>query len=86
MFTPVPSMKSPMRLSAIAVLTGTAASLLFSAPAQAVGVNFGGVLYDVTVVETSYTSSGVFFSTASPWPNALVGKPIRCGFLCRSSL
>ena len=61
MFTPVPSMKSPMRLSAIAVLTGTAASLLFSAPAQAVGVNFGAVLYDVTVVETSYTSSGVFF-------------------------
>jgi hypothetical protein len=57
MFTPVPSMKSPMRLSAIAVLTGTAASLLFSAPAQAVGVNFGGVLYDVTVVETSYTGS-----------------------------
>ena len=57
MFTTVPSMKSPMRLSAIAVLTGTAASLLFSAPAQAVGVNFGGVLYDVTVVETSYTGS-----------------------------
>ena len=57
MFTTVPSMKSPMRLSAIAVLTGTAASLVFSAPAQAVGVNFGGVLYDVTVVETSYTGS-----------------------------
>ena len=50
-------MKSPMRLSAIAVLTGTAASLVFSAPAQAVGVNFGGVLYDVTVVETSYTGA-----------------------------
>jgi hypothetical protein len=57
MVTPVPSMKSPMRLSAIAVLAGTAASLLFSAPAQAVGVNFGGVLYDVTVVETSYNGS-----------------------------
>jgi hypothetical protein len=57
MFTTDPTMKSPMRLSAIAVLTGTAASLLFSAPAQAVGVNFGGVLYDVTVVETSYTGS-----------------------------
>jgi hypothetical protein len=57
MFTPVPSMKSPMRLSAIAVLAGTAASLLASAPAQAVGVNFGGVLYDVTVVQTAYTGS-----------------------------
>jgi hypothetical protein len=50
-------MKSSMRLSAIAVLAGTAACLLASAPAQAVGVNFGGVLYDVTVVETSYTGS-----------------------------
>jgi hypothetical protein len=50
-------MKNSMRLAATAVLTGAAASLLASAPAQAVGVNFGGVLYDVTVLETSYAAS-----------------------------
>ena len=49
-------MKTSFRLAA-AVLTGTAASLLVSAPAQAAVVNVGGVLYDVTVVETSYTAS-----------------------------
>lgn len=50
-------MKSSFRLATNAVLTGAAASLLASAPAQAVGVNFGGMLYDVTVLETSYTAS-----------------------------
>jgi hypothetical protein len=50
-------MKSSIRLAATAVLTGAAASLLASAPAQAAVVNFGGILYDVTVLETSYTAS-----------------------------
>lgn len=50
-------MKSSFRLASAAVLTGAAASLLASAPAQAAVVNVGGVLYDVTVVETSYTAS-----------------------------
>ena len=50
-------MKSSFRLAATAVLTGAAASLLVSAPAQAAVVNVGGVLYDVTVLETSYTAS-----------------------------
>ncbi len=54
-------MKNSMRLAATALLTGTAASLLVSAPAHAVGVNFGGVLYDVTVVETSYAASASSF-------------------------
>ncbi|MEB3304577.1 MAG: hypothetical protein VKL58_00010 [Cyanobacteriota bacterium] len=50
-------MKSSFRLASAAVLTGAAASLLASAPAQAVVVNVGGLLYDVTVLETSYTAS-----------------------------
>jgi hypothetical protein len=50
-------MKSSFRLAATAVLTGAAASLLASAPAQAAVVDVGGVLYDVTVLETSYTAS-----------------------------
>ena len=50
-------MKSSFRLAATAVLTGTAASLLVSTPARAAVVNVGGVLYDVTVLETSYTAS-----------------------------
>lgn len=54
-------MKSFSRLAATAVLTGTAASLLVSIPAQAAVVNVGGVLYDVTVLETSYTASASSF-------------------------
>ncbi|MEB3256834.1 MAG: hypothetical protein VKN83_00800 [Cyanobacteriota bacterium] len=50
-------MKSSFRLAAFAVLAGTAASLLSSAPAKALGVDFGGVFYDVSVLETSYLSS-----------------------------
>jgi hypothetical protein len=50
-------MKSSFRLATAVVLTGTAASLLVSAPAHAVGVNVSGVLYDVTVLETSYNTS-----------------------------
>ena len=50
-------MKSSFRLAATAVLTGTAAALLASTPAQAAVVNVGGVLYDVTILETSYNAS-----------------------------
>ncbi|MFM7643137.1 MAG: hypothetical protein ACKO45_16530 [Cyanobium sp.] len=50
-------MKTSFRLAATAVLASTAASLLVSTPAQAAVVNVGGVLYDVTVLETSYTAS-----------------------------
>jgi hypothetical protein len=50
-------MKSFFRLAVTAVRIGTAASLLASAPAQAAVVDFGGILYDVTVLDTSYTAS-----------------------------
>jgi hypothetical protein len=54
-------MKTSFRLAAFAVLSGTAASLLVSTPAQAAVINVGGVLYDVTVLETSYTASASSF-------------------------
>lgn len=54
-------MKNPLRLAATVVLTGTAASLFASAQAHAVSVNFNGVLYDVSVVETTYSSSSGLF-------------------------
>ncbi len=65
-------MKSSLRLAAFAVLSGTAVSLLASSPADAIGVNFGGVLYDVTVLETSYVTSASTFQPPSlgglmPW-------------------
>jgi hypothetical protein len=65
-------MKSSFRLAATAVLTGAAASLLASAPAQAAVVDFGGVLYDVTVLETSFDSSATDFERPAsggkmPW-------------------
>ncbi|MBM5816187.1 MAG: hypothetical protein FJ083_06250 [Cyanobacteria bacterium K_Offshore_surface_m2_239] len=64
-------MTTSMRLRATVVLIGTVASLLASAPAHSVGVNFGGVLYDVSVVETTYNSSSSLFqlppSGSMPW-------------------
>ncbi len=54
-------MTRSMPWAAAALLSCTAASLLSSAPAQAVGVNFAGVLYDVTVLETSYAASASSF-------------------------
>jgi hypothetical protein len=48
-------------LAAQAVLTGSVASFLVCAPSQAAVVNVGGVLYDVTVLETSYTASDSTF-------------------------
>lgn len=54
-------MKTSFCLAAFAVLSGTAASLLSAAPAKALGVDFAGVLYDVSVLETSYDSSASSF-------------------------
>lgn len=50
-------MKKSMNLFALAVVGGTVGSLLASSPAQAVGVNFGGAFYDVSVVEMSYDTA-----------------------------
>lgn len=50
-------MNNPLRLASFAIASGVAVSLLVSLPAEAVGVSFGGVLYDVSVVETSYVTS-----------------------------
>lgn len=50
-------MKTSSRLAAFAVMAGTAASLISPAPAPALGVDFAGVIYDVSVLETSYVSS-----------------------------
>ena len=54
-------MKSSFRLSAVAFLAGTVASLLSPAPVKALGVDFAGVLYDVSVLETSYLGSSSSF-------------------------
>jgi hypothetical protein len=50
-------MNRTLSLAAFAVVSGSTVSLLASLPAQAVGVNFGGVFHDVSVVEMTYLSS-----------------------------
>jgi hypothetical protein len=54
-------MKRPLSSAAFAFVCGSAVSLLASSPANAVGVTFGGVFYDVSVVEMSYVSSASSF-------------------------
>ena len=54
-------MNRTKRFLALAVVSGTAGSLLAASPAQAVGVNFGGTFYDISVVEMSYDTAANSF-------------------------